>query len=141
MEDALNHMAPCMFNYITDLSLVEIDPNKTISLSVSGLFFSSKITKIFYDKCDLCLLGHDMHSLLFAYMDEMLFKFCADSFVFKSMKIINLDKVNFKLEAEGFGESFDRTKHPQGTEIKAITYSNMQIHEAERTDIYVIVDI
>jgi SHS2 domain-containing protein len=30
----------------------------------------------------------------------------------------------------------------QGTEIKAITYSNMQIHEKDdRTDLYVIVDI
>jgi SHS2 domain-containing protein len=33
-------------------------------------------------------------------------------------------------------------RHVQGTEIKAITYSNMQIHEKpERTDLYVIVDI
>jgi hypothetical protein len=33
-------------------------------------------------------------------------------------------------------------RHPQGTEIKAITYSNMQIHEKEeRADVYVIVDI
>jgi len=40
------------------------------------------------------------------------------------------------------GETFDLEKHPQGTEIKAITYSNMQIHDNEgRVDIYVIVDI
>ncbi len=40
------------------------------------------------------------------------------------------------------GDIYDQQKHPQGTEIKAITYSNMQIHEgAERTDLYVIVDI
>jgi SHS2 domain-containing protein len=46
------------------------------------------------------------------------------------------------------GEKFDLSKHPQGTEVKAITYSAMQIHEkpAEgttpaRVDVYVIVDI
>ncbi|CAB1117265.1 unnamed protein product [Ectocarpus sp. CCAP 1310/34] len=41
------------------------------------------------------------------------------------------------------GETFDLSKHPQGTEVKAITYSNMQINEGPdgRTDIYVIVDI
>eukprot|EP00952_Eustigmatos_sp_NYUAD-ZCMA_P002744 12008-Eustigmatos_ZCMA.PRE.1 len=33
-------------------------------------------------------------------------------------------------------------RHPQGTEVKAITYSNMQIHEKEFcSDLYVIVDI
>jgi SHS2 domain-containing protein len=37
---------------------------------------------------------------------------------------------------------FDPEKHGQGTEIKAITYSNMQIHNADtRVDLYVIVDI
>jgi SHS2 domain-containing protein len=40
------------------------------------------------------------------------------------------------------GTTFDQTVHPQGTEIKAITYSNMQIHDTpERADLYVIVDI
>ena len=44
------------------------------------------------------------------------------------------------------GECFDLTKHPQGTEIKAITYSNMQVNgledpKAEKIDIFVIVDI
>lgn len=40
------------------------------------------------------------------------------------------------------GNIFDPSKHPQGTEIKAITYSNMQINENEdRCDLYVIVDI
>ena len=29
----------------------------------------------------------------------------------------------------------------QGTEVKAITYSNMQIHENEKNDVYVIIDI
>ncbi|RYH06780.1 hypothetical protein EON65_42490 [archaeon] len=40
------------------------------------------------------------------------------------------------------GEIFDQGKHSCGTEIKAITYSNMQIHEKpDRIDLFVIVDI
>lgn len=40
------------------------------------------------------------------------------------------------------GEPFNMKKHEQGTEVKAITYSNMQIHQDQPThDIYVILDI
>jgi SHS2 domain-containing protein len=41
-----------------------------------------------------------------------------------------------------YGCAFDIAKHVQGTEIKAITYSNMQVHEAaDKAELYVIVDI
>ena len=37
---------------------------------------------------------------------------------------------------------FNPEIHGQGTEVKAITYSNMQIHQKEdRVDLYVIIDI
>lgn len=40
------------------------------------------------------------------------------------------------------GETFDLNKHTQGTEVKAITYSNMQVHETpEKHEVYVILDI
>ena len=40
------------------------------------------------------------------------------------------------------GEKFDRGRHASGTEIKAITYSAMQILEEDRdTEVFVIVDI
>ena len=40
------------------------------------------------------------------------------------------------------GQKFDRAKHIQGTEVKAITYSAMQVIETEQqTDVYVIIDI
>ena len=41
-----------------------------------------------------------------------------------------------------YGEEFDIQKHPQGTEVKAITYSNMQIYDEEdRHEVFVIIDI
>lgn len=88
--------------------------------------------------------GHDLDSLLFAFMDEFLFQFCVDGFVAKSVKITRMDLENFSITAQGSGEKFQpRTKHPQGTEIKAITYSAMQIlvHPDGNAELYVIVDI
>ena len=41
-----------------------------------------------------------------------------------------------------WGDVFDRNTHASGTEIKAITYSAMQIYEeSNKADVYVIVDI
>lgn len=41
-----------------------------------------------------------------------------------------------------YGDIYDPNRHSSGTEIKAITYSNMQIHQTpEKVDLYVIVDI
>ena len=60
----------------------------------------------------------------------------------QKVQILEFDRENFKIKARGFGETFEIGKHPQGADVKAITYSNMQIHEKEnRSDVYVIVDI
>ena len=76
-------------------------------------------------------------------MDEFLFRFsCDDFFIPKEIKILEFDQEAWKIKVRGKGEAFDLAKHPQGTEIKAITYSNMQIHkDRPKNDIYVIVDI
>lgn len=46
------------------------------------------------------------------------------------------------ITSTALGEKIDILKHTQGTEVKAITYSNMQVKEEEnRCEIWVIVDI
>ena len=55
---------------------------------------------------------------------------------------MEFDRDNFRIKARGFGETFQIGKHPQGADIKAITYSNMQIHEKDdKCEVFVIVDI
>lgn len=87
--------------------------------------------------------GDDMMSLLFHYLDEWLFAFAAEPFFIpRVIKIVSFDKENFRIQARGWGETFDLAKHPQGADVKAITYSNMQIHDTDQThEVYVIVDI
>ena len=88
--------------------------------------------------------GHDMESLLFNFLDEWLFAFSAEPyFIANEIKITEFDQDNFVIKCEGYGEPFDLQKHPQGTEVKAITYSAMQIHKSDEGayELYVIVDI
>lgn len=68
-----------MFNYMTDADTIEIDESMTQTIEVEG---------------------HDLCSLLFAFMDEILFNFCADFFVVKECRITEFDMENFKIKAE-----------------------------------------
>eukprot|EP00668_Euglena_longa_P011437 GGOE01013841.1.p1 GENE.GGOE01013841.1~~GGOE01013841.1.p1 ORF type:complete len:249 (-),score=75.06 GGOE01013841.1:248-994(-) len=121
ITEAFEFTVLAMFNYCTDLATVEIDPEKTIEVEVQG---------------------HDIYSLLFSFMDEFLFHFSAEYFILKEVNIVEFDQSSFHIRARAWGERFTIGKHPQGTEIKAITFSNMQIWEDdEATQIYVIVDI
>lgn len=87
--------------------------------------------------------SEDLEGLLYAYLDELLFLFSAEPFlVCSKLEMIKLDLNDFSIECLCYGEEFDLTKHPQGTEVKAITYSAMQIiQEPEQCDVYVIIDI
>lgn len=87
--------------------------------------------------------GHDWESLLFNFMDECLYAFHAESFVMKEVRISVLNANDFRIRAVARGGLFDVTKHSQGTEVKAITYSNMKIirDNPEKADVFVIVDI
>lgn len=121
LTEAFEHIVPCMFNYMTDLTIVEFDPEEDVEMDLES---------------------HDLDSLLFKLLDEFLFKFSTDYFICKRLQVLEFDKAKCRLQVKAFGEIFDPAKHPQGTEVKAITYSNMQIHVTEdRADIFVIVDI
>ncbi|XP_045332493.1 protein archease isoform X4 [Leopardus geoffroyi] len=57
------------------------------------------------------------------------------------VKVLHIDQRNFKLRSIGWGEEFSLSKHPQGTEVKAITYSAMQVYNEEKPEVFVIIDI
>ncbi|XP_027041690.1 protein archease-like isoform X2 [Pocillopora damicornis] len=120
LKEAFEQVATAMFGYMTELTAVEIE--KTMEITAQG---------------------DDMINLLFHFLDEFLFLMCDDPyFIVKEVEILEFDKENFSIRAVGRGELFDLNKHPQGTEVKAITYSNMQIYdENDKHEVYVIIDI
>lgn len=120
LQEAFEQVGMSMFGYMTEIDKVDI-------------------RYTYYIEAD----GDDMMSLLYHYLDEWLFAFCAEPFFIpRVIKIVSFDRENFKIQARGWGETFDLSKHPQGADVKAITYSNMQIHDDAAThDVYVIIDI
>ncbi|NXY50522.1 ARCH archease, partial [Ceuthmochares aereus] len=119
LEEAFEQCVMAMFGYMTDIETVE--PVDTVEVEAEG---------------------HDMLSLLFHFLDEWLYKFSANEFFIpREVKVLYIDRMQFKIRSIGWGEEFSLAKHPQGTEVKAITYSAMQICEDEKPEVFVIIDI
>lgn len=89
--------------------------------------------------CPFSLRSHSLYSLLYSYLNEALFQFTGDQPVLISKVSIadlcyHIDcddtttpSVEWSITGSFSGEVFDRSKHGVGTEVKAITHSNMQI--------------
>lgn len=110
-----------MFAYMTDIDRIENRDMKEIDIRGEG----------------------DLQNLLYKFLSEWLEIYgTEDYFIARKVEINYFDRNELRIVARGYGENFDLSRHPQGTEVKAITYSNMQIHEQASThDVYVIVDI
>ena len=85
---------------------------------------------------------------MYNFLNECLGIFsCENYLLFRDVKIKYFDEKNFKICAIGYGEEMDLTKHTQGTEVKAITYSAMKIEQnhsddpQKQTELLVVVDI
>ena len=127
LNEAFEQCALAMFGYMTDIDGVLPKRREEIKAT-----------------------GHDMDSLLFCFLDELLFLSASDNyFMAREVQITDLVRGSgsegvWSIEAVAYGEDFDKKRHGgQGTEIKAITYCNMKVieTEGERTEVFVIVDI
>lgn len=121
LTEAFESAAVAMTAYITDIDTVEESTKETI-----------------YAEAD------DLEGLLYRYLDEVIFLFNADPFLLsKRVKILEFNcDTRFSIKAECYGETFSLEKHPQGTEIKAITYSAMKITDKhDRHEVFFVVDI
>jgi SHS2 domain-containing protein len=125
LSQCLAQLIRCMFGYMTNIDLVDVDEETSQHVGENVI-----------------AQGHDWYSLIFAFMDEWLFVFHDTGLLVTELEIVSINRETFSISSKGKGEKIDLRKHTQGTEIKAITYSNMEMQEHEnRCDIWVIVDI
>lgn len=120
------------------------DLNGTFASCAVAMFgYMCQLNEISTDlEVEITASGHDLHSLLYNFLDECLYIFHTDSFAMVNIVIGELNTTNYSLSAIARGGTFDASRHTQGTEVKAITYSNMNVRETDtRCDVHVIVDI
>ena len=88
--------------------------------------------------------AEDKEALLFDFLSEFLYLFDVEQLVFSDVKIETIKKENdkYQIRATVKGEKFDKNKHEIGCEVKAITYSFMEIEEKkDRVKIKIVFDI
>jgi SHS2 domain-containing protein len=124
---AFGAAAAAMFGYMVELDEFGVDMRRSVTAS-----------------------GHDWESMLFSFLDECLYIFHTESLAMTRIVVEAIDTESWTVTASVRGGLFDARKHKQGTEIKAITYSTMQIVHAsdagtrdpdKAAQVYVIVDI
>lgn len=124
MQEAFEQCGIAMFGYMTELPSVEIKQSAEIEAE-----------------------GHDLESLLFHFLDELLFLFCCEpNLICSNLKIseFKMEGEEYRIKCKCYGEEFQLGKHPQGTEVKAITYSAMHIvnePDLGKFEVFVIIDI
>ena len=89
----------------------------------------------------ITIKAEDKEALLFDFLSEFLYIFDVDELVFSQIYVSKIEKFNdnYKLQAILKGEKFDLDKHEIGIEVKAITYSFMNIVEKHASTIIDIV--
>jgi SHS2 domain-containing protein len=128
-------------DHTADIKIEVIGSSYEEAFEVAGKVMAELITdnsKIdAKEKRAIKVTGEDLYALLYEWLDALIFLFGAEGLIFSEFKVFKIEQRNNEcyLVAEVWGETFDLDKHQQGTEIKAITYSEMEIQEEKESKI------
>ncbi|MBS7655377.1 archease [Candidatus Bathyarchaeota archaeon] len=108
LEEAFSNAGLAMFEVMTDTKLIEPQLRDEIKVE-----------------------GEDEIVLLHNWLEALLLKFEIELKLYSIFNVKKITQVNnlFYLEAEVFGEAFDKNKHLSKTEVKAVTYHKMSISQ------------
>jgi SHS2 domain-containing protein len=116
LEEAFVHAAKGLFDVITDSSV--ITPVERVKVSLPA--------------------APSLEQLLVDWLSELVFLNGARNLVFGRFDV---KITGTSLEASVFGEEFDVKKHRMGTEVKAVTYHMLEVHDSPPFWVQVLLDI
>ena len=119
LNEAFENAGLAIFNIISDTSNISSDISKSFEIT-----------------------SEDEVSLLYDYLEELLFCHEVDFMLFSSFNV-EIEKLDgaFNLKATICGEPIDWQKHERKTEIKAITFHMMDVKKINHYELQAIVDL
>jgi SHS2 domain-containing protein len=106
LEEAFTYAAKALFELMTDTTKIE-----------------AKVRKVISDE------GIDLKNALYRWLEDLLILHDSEGLVFKDFRVrfTELNDRAVRFVGEAWGEIFNPKKHEVRTEVKAVTYSLMEI--------------
>ena len=117
LEELFANAAIAMYSIMTDVDEIEGEEEREIAIN-----------------------SEDLYSLMFDWLDELIFLFDSESLVMRSFDIA-IDESNFSIQGTCKGGKFDPSTHESGIIIKAVTYNMMQIKKNDVWSARVVLDV
>ncbi len=110
LEEAFANVARAMFEVMTNTDAVE--PKKCFEVTADGM---------------------DLYQLLYNWLENLLILKDTEGYVFSKFNVRKIEKVDggYRLVGEACGEEFSPEKHESRTDVKAVTYHEMDISQVE----------
>ena len=114
LEEAYENAGLAMFNVITDIKKIKKEETREFEV-----------------------VSEDLVSLLYDYLEELLFMLDTEFLLFSDFKV-NIEKIvgdessdleNYKLTCSAYGEEINWNVHTPKAEVKAITFHKMAVKE------------
>jgi SHS2 domain-containing protein len=93
---------------------------------------------------DINLLGTDLEELLVEWVGRLIALIDIESSFYSKFDVISITQESdgFSLKGQAWGETINHEKHDTRTEVKAMTYADLRIHqEPEKTTIWFTLDL
>ncbi len=117
LEALFANAALAMYSFMTDVEAIAATEERAVTVA-----------------------AEDLYSLMFDWLDELLFLFEAEFLVMNDFEIA-VDTSTFSITGTCRGGKFDPERHEAGIIVKAVTYSMMEIKKNEQWHARVVLDV
>jgi len=117
LEALFANAALAMYSFMTDVAAIAATEERAVTVE-----------------------AEDLYSLMFDWLDELLFLFEAELLVMTDFKIA-VDTATFSITGTCRGGKFDPEQHEAGIIIKAVTYNMMEVKKNEQWHAQVVLDV